>query len=68
MPGAQEEADWEAGRRECGVDVADVPENTGKQRRAVLPGVGVGPDWTENSAWKSWHLGWTLKDELVLTG
>lgn len=42
------------------VDVTGVQENSGTQRRAVLPGVGVGPDWAEDSSRKSWHLGWIL--------
>lgn len=27
----------------------------------------VEPNWAEDSSRKSWHLSWTLKDELVLT-
>ena len=47
--------------------VASVQENVGTERRAVLLGAGVELNGAEDSSCRSWHLGWTLKDELVPT-
>lgn len=49
------------------VGVVSVQENVGTERRAVQLGAGVGLDGAEDSSCRIWHLGWTLKDELVPT-